>query len=238
MLGNFSFGDYFKAEAIAWAWELVTGVWALPADRLWFTVYTDDDERRGCGTRSAPAPTGSCAFGEKDNFWSMGETGPCGPCSEIHFYLGDDPAGNRPELVNGPGDDTVEIWNLVFMQYDRTASGRSTRCAAVRRHRRRTRAAHRRTPGRAQQLRHRPVRAGHRPHRRARPAALRAGRRARPAFRVIATTPAPARSCSPTASYRPTRDAATCSGGSSGGPCATAASLGFDGCSSPTLCRR
>ena len=123
MLGNFSFGDYFKAEAIAWAWELITGVWALPADRLWFTVYTDDDEAARLWQQVGARPDRVLRFGEKDNFWSMGETGPCGPCSEIHYYLGDDPAGNRPELVNGPGDDTVEIWNLVFMQYDRGASG-------------------------------------------------------------------------------------------------------------------
>ena len=124
MLGNFSFGDYFKAEAIALAWELVTEVWGLPVERLWFTVYTDDDEAADLW-RAAGAPAEHILrFGEKDNFWSMGETGPCGPCSEIHYYQGSDLAGNRAELVNGPGDDTMEIWNLVFMQYDRDATGK------------------------------------------------------------------------------------------------------------------
>lgn len=124
MLGNFSFGDYFKAEAIALAWELVTEVWGLPVERLWFTVYTDDDEAADLW-RTAGAPAEHILrFGEKDNFWSMGETGPCGPCSEIHYYQGFGLDGNRAELVNGPGDDTMEIWNLVFMQYDRDATGK------------------------------------------------------------------------------------------------------------------
>jgi alanyl-tRNA synthetase len=123
MLGNFSFGDYFKAEAIGWAWELVTGVWQLPPDRLWFTVYTDDDDAARLWQEVGARPERILRFGENDNFWSMGETGPCGPCSEIHYYQGKDLRGNRPELVNGPGDDTVEIWNLVFMQYDRSATG-------------------------------------------------------------------------------------------------------------------
>jgi alanyl-tRNA synthetase len=124
MLGNFSFGDYFKAEAIAWAWELVSGVWGLPVDRLWFTVYSDDDEAARLWQQVGARPDRILRFGEKDNFWSMGETGPCGPCSEIHYYQGDDPGGNLADLVNGPGDDTVEIWNLVFMQYDRDPTGR------------------------------------------------------------------------------------------------------------------
>jgi alanyl-tRNA synthetase len=123
MLGNFSFGDYFKAEAIAWAWELVTGVWGLPAERLWFTVYTDDDEAARLWQQVGARRDRVLRFGEQDNFWSMGETGPCGPCSEIHYYQGEDPGGNRAELVNGPGDHTVEIWNLVFMQFDRDPAG-------------------------------------------------------------------------------------------------------------------
>ncbi len=123
MLGNFSFGDYFKREAIAFAWELITEVWGLPVERLWFTVYSDDDEAADLW-RQVGAPAGRILrFGEKDNFWAMGETGPCGPCSEIHYYQGEDLAGNRAELVNGPGDDTIEIWNLVFMQYNRDAAG-------------------------------------------------------------------------------------------------------------------
>ncbi len=123
MLGNFSFGDYFKADAIRFAWELVTQVYGLPVERLWFTVYEDDDESARLWQEVGAAPERILRFGEKDNFWAMGETGPCGPCSEIHYYQRPDLAGNRVELVNGPGDDTVEIWNLVFMQFERDAAG-------------------------------------------------------------------------------------------------------------------
>jgi alanyl-tRNA synthetase len=124
MLGNFSFGDYFKKEAIEFAWELVVDVYGLPVDRLWFTVYTDDDEAAALWEQVGAAPERILRFGEKDNYWSMGETGPCGPCSEIHFDRGRDPfAPGRAELVNGEGDDIIEIWNLVFMQYDRDAGG-------------------------------------------------------------------------------------------------------------------
>jgi len=124
MLGNFSFGDYFKKEAIAFAWELLIDVWQLPLERLWFTVYTDDDEASEMWKAVGVPEERILRFGEKDNFWSMGETGPCGPCSEIHYDLGPDPnAPGRAELVNGEGDAIVEIWNLVFMQYDRNAEG-------------------------------------------------------------------------------------------------------------------
>jgi len=123
MLGNFSFGDYFKADAIAFAWELLVGVYKLPVERLWFTVYTDDDEAARLWEESGAAPDRILRFGEKENFWAMGETGPCGPCSEIHYFQGPDLTANRAELVNGPGDDTVEIWNLVFMQFERDAAG-------------------------------------------------------------------------------------------------------------------
>ncbi len=124
MLGNFSFGDYFKKEAIEFAWELVVDVYGLPVDRLWFTVYTDDDEAAALWEEVGAEPERILRFGEKDNYWSMGETGPCGPCSEIHFDRGRDPfAPGRAELVNGEGDDIIEIWNLVFMQYDRDAGG-------------------------------------------------------------------------------------------------------------------
>jgi alanyl-tRNA synthetase len=123
MLGNFSFGDYFKEDAIAFAWELLTSVYALPTERLWFTVYTDDDEAAALWEKVGAAPERVLRFGEKDNFWAMGETGPCGPCSEIHYFQGKHLRGNRAELVNGPGDETVEIWNLVFMQYERDAAG-------------------------------------------------------------------------------------------------------------------
>ncbi len=124
MLGNFSFGDYFKKEAIEFAWELLVEVWELPLDRLWFTVYTDDDDAARLWQEVGAPADRILRFGEKENFWSMGETGPCGPCSEIHYDRGEDPtAPGRAELVNGPGDDIIEIWNLVFMQYERDAEG-------------------------------------------------------------------------------------------------------------------
>ncbi len=124
MLGNFSFGDYFKKEAIEYAWELVVDVYGLPVDRLWFTVYTDDDDAARLWQEVGAPADRILRFDEKDNYWSMGETGPCGPCSEIHYDRGPDPlAPDRAELVNGEGDDIVEIWNLVFMQFDRDAEG-------------------------------------------------------------------------------------------------------------------
>ncbi|MEP6994296.1 MAG: alanine--tRNA ligase, partial [Acidobacteriota bacterium] len=131
MLGNFSFGDYFKDEAIRFAWELVTNAekgYGLDPERLWATVYTDDDEAFGLWSRHLPASR-ILRFGEKENFWSMGETGPCGPCSELHYYRGPNatsPAANSPDKVNGPGDETLEIWNLVFMQFERDAAGGMT----------------------------------------------------------------------------------------------------------------
>ncbi len=124
MLGNFSFGDYFKRDAIRYAWELLVEVYAMPVERLWFTVYTDDDEAAELWREIGAAPDRILRFGEKDNYWAMGETGPCGPCSEIHFDRGPDPlAADRAELVNGEGDDIIEIWNLVFMQFERNAAG-------------------------------------------------------------------------------------------------------------------
>jgi alanyl-tRNA synthetase len=125
MLGNFSFGDYFKDDAIRFAWELATGRdgYGLDPERLWATVYTDDDEAAQLWERHLPRER-ILRFGEKENFWAMGDTGPCGPCSELHYYQGADLAGNRAELVNGPGDENVEIWNLVFMQFEKDASGR------------------------------------------------------------------------------------------------------------------
>jgi len=123
MLGNFSFGDYFKKDAIAFAWDLLLNVYKLPLNRLWFSVYKDDDDAARLWEEIGASPDRILRFGEKDNFWQMGDTGPCGPCSEIHYYMGedpDDPTKNRADLVNGPGDDTMEIWNLVFMQYERS----------------------------------------------------------------------------------------------------------------------
>src|SRR2546428_1485292 len=129
MLGNFSFGDYFKAGAIEYAWELLTKIWKLDVNRLWFTVFEGgegvpaDDEAAKLWVKAGAAPDRVLRFGKKDNFWSMGDTGPCGPCSEIHYFRGVDLSKNTSALVNGPGDDTMEIWNLVFMQYDRDANG-------------------------------------------------------------------------------------------------------------------
>jgi alanyl-tRNA synthetase len=124
MLGNFSFGDYFKRDAIQYAWDLLVEVYEMPVERLWFTVYTDDDEAAALWEEIGADPERILRFGEKDNYWAMGETGPCGPCSEIHFDRGPDPhAPGRAELVNGEGDDIIEIWNLVFMQFERDAAG-------------------------------------------------------------------------------------------------------------------
>lgn len=123
MLGNFSFGDYFKEEAIRLAWDLLVKDFQLEIDRLWFTVYSDDDDAFDWWKKLGAAPDRILRFGEKENFWAMGETGPCGPCSEIHYFLGDRKSDNRAENINGPGDITMEIWNLVFMQFNRDASG-------------------------------------------------------------------------------------------------------------------
>jgi alanyl-tRNA synthetase len=129
MLGNFSFGDYFKENAIQFAWELIVDVWKLDPERLWFTVFEGDanvpadEEAAALWVKAGAPPERVLRFGKKDNFWSMGDTGPCGPCSEIHYFRGDDLSKNVAALVNGEGDDTMEIWNLVFMQYDRSADG-------------------------------------------------------------------------------------------------------------------
>jgi alanyl-tRNA synthetase len=133
MLGNFSFGDYFKREAVAYCWELLTGDWGLPKDRLKATVFTDDDDAFALWkTIAGMSDDRILRLGEKDNFWAMGDTGPCGPCSEIHFHQGDhlpcaeEQAGRR---CLGPACDCdrwLEIWNLVFMQFNRDASGAMT----------------------------------------------------------------------------------------------------------------
>jgi alanyl-tRNA synthetase len=129
MLGNFSFGDYFKEDAIRFAWELMVDVYGLDPERLWFSIFEGDDkvpaddEAAALWVKVGARPERVLRFGKKDNFWQMGETGPCGPCSEIHYFRGDDLSKNVPELVNGPGDTTMEVWNLVFMQYDRDEDG-------------------------------------------------------------------------------------------------------------------
>jgi alanyl-tRNA synthetase len=131
MLGNFSFGNYFKEDAVKFAWEFLVDVLKLDPARLWFTVYEgdtevppDEDAERFWHQVGAPRER-ILRFGRKDNFWQMGEAGPCGPCSEIHYYMGaspDDPE-NSAANVNGPGDTIMEIWNLVFMQFDRSEVG-------------------------------------------------------------------------------------------------------------------
>ncbi|HEY3170913.1 MAG TPA: alanine--tRNA ligase, partial [Thermoanaerobaculia bacterium] len=125
MLGNFSFGDYFKDEAIRFAWELLTDKekgCGFDAERLWATVFLTDDDAAGLWQRYLPKDR-ILRFGEIENFWAMGDTGPCGPCSEIHYFQGEDLSQNTPDRVNAPGDEIVEIWNLVFMQFDRDSSG-------------------------------------------------------------------------------------------------------------------
>ncbi|MBI1746668.1 MAG: alanine--tRNA ligase [Acidobacteria bacterium] len=128
MLGNFSFGDYFKDQAIAYAWELVTKIYGLPLTRLYVTVYTDDDEAYTFWHRAMGVdPARIFRLGEKDNFWAMGDTGPCGPCSEIHYDLGHSPiADHRDCAFPCECGRYVEIWNLVFMQYERDQQGRLT----------------------------------------------------------------------------------------------------------------
>ena len=122
MLGNWSFGDYYKREAIQWAWELLTEVWKLPKDKLWATVYRDDDEAEALWKEVTDInPTHVLRFDEKDNFWEMGETGPCGPCSEIHFDRTED--GCTPDMVNAGLQEVIELWNLVFIQYNRRGDG-------------------------------------------------------------------------------------------------------------------
>jgi len=132
MLGNFSFGDYFKEDAIRYAWELLTDVYGLEPDRLWVTVYETDDEAYDIWTKDIQVPTervirigdkpGGARF-ESDNFWAMGDTGPCGPCTEIFYDHGAGVEGGPPGSAEEDGDRYIEIWNLVFMQFDRVADG-------------------------------------------------------------------------------------------------------------------
>ncbi|MBT5876803.1 MAG: alanine--tRNA ligase [Candidatus Latescibacteria bacterium] len=129
MLGNWSFGDYYKRETITWAWELLTDVWQIPSERLWATVYRDDDEAEELWLECTDIdPAQVLRFDEKDNFWEMGETGPCGPCSEIHYDYGADRCAlqNDPDHRCGVNADCgrfMEIWNLVFIQYNRDRAG-------------------------------------------------------------------------------------------------------------------
>jgi alanyl-tRNA synthetase len=122
MLGNWSFGDYYKKEAIIWAWELLTKVWGLDKNRLWVTYYKDDEETSKLWAESTDIDhTHILKFDAKDNFWEMGDTGPCGPCSEIHYDFTAD--GCKAEDVNAGNPDVMEIWNLVFIQYNRDSNG-------------------------------------------------------------------------------------------------------------------
>ena len=122
MLGNFSFGDYFKEDAIRFGWEFLTQTVGLDKDRMWVTVFREDDEADRLWKKMGVSPSRIVRCGEKDNFWQMGDTGPCGPCSELHFDQGPSvPGDDRP---NGEGDRVIEIWNLVFMQFNRDAPGR------------------------------------------------------------------------------------------------------------------
>ncbi|HRQ48495.1 MAG TPA: alanine--tRNA ligase [Rhodocyclaceae bacterium] len=131
MLGNFSFGDYFKREAIAYAWELLTAVYRLPADRLWVTVYAEDEEAYGIWTREIGVPAervirigdNKGARYASDNFWMMGDTGPCGPCTEIFYDHGPEIWGGPPGSPEEDGDRYIEIWNVVFMQFNRDDKG-------------------------------------------------------------------------------------------------------------------
>ncbi len=124
MLGNFSFGDYFKREGIHFAWNYITGTLEIPKDRLWVTVYTDDDEAERIWVEEIGVdPTRCTRLGEKSNFWAMGDTGPCGPCSEVFYDHGPEIPGGPPGTPDEDGDRYVEIWNLVFMQYNRGSDG-------------------------------------------------------------------------------------------------------------------
>jgi alanyl-tRNA synthetase len=129
MLGNWSFGDYYKKEAITWAWELITGVWRLPKDRLYATVHRDDHEARELWLSQTDIDPSHVEYhGDKDNFWEMGNTGPCGPCSEIHYDRGPEYCNRQGEpghvcRVNGDCHRYIELWNLVFIQYNRIDDG-------------------------------------------------------------------------------------------------------------------
>jgi alanyl-tRNA synthetase len=127
MLGNFSFGDYFKKDAIHFAWEFLTNTLKLPKEKLWVTVFETDDEAAAIWQNEIGIPAERIVrLGEKSNFWSMGDTGPCGPCTEIFYDHGTDIAGGPPGSPDEDGDRYIEIWNIVFMQYNRTADGKMT----------------------------------------------------------------------------------------------------------------
>ena len=124
MLGNFSFGDYFKEDAILFAWELLTQRYKISPEKLWITVHESDDESEDIWINKVGVdPARVSRLDDEENFWTMGDTGPCGPCSEIYYDHGDHLEGDPPKLGNEPGDRFVEIWNLVFTQFDRSKDG-------------------------------------------------------------------------------------------------------------------
>ena len=124
MLGNFSFGDYFKKETIEFAWDLLTNKYSLPKDRLWVTVFKDDDESESIWKEDIGMPSDRISrLDKEDNFWTMGDTGPCGPCSEIFYDHGSEFKGSPPAKGSDPGDRFIEFWNLVFTQFDRSQDG-------------------------------------------------------------------------------------------------------------------
>jgi alanyl-tRNA synthetase len=129
MLGNFSFGDYFKKEAIEWGWDLLIHEWGLPAEKMWITIYLDDDDAFHLWRKIGIPEDRIVRLGKKDNFWEMGNTGPCGPCSEIHIDLGQsmcdkqDVPGHKC-AVNAGCSRFIELWNLVFIQYNRDDEGK------------------------------------------------------------------------------------------------------------------
>ena len=122
MLGNFSFGNYFKEEAMDYAWEFLTEVIKLPVDKLWVTVHESDDEAEKLWQKHVPLER-ILRLGDADNFWSMGDTGPCGPCSEIFYDQGHEHFSGEEDYLGGEGDRFLEIWNLVFMQYEVKVAG-------------------------------------------------------------------------------------------------------------------
>lgn len=127
MLGNFSFGDYFKKEAIKYAWEFLTGEMKLSKSRLWVTIFEEDDDAGDLWSKNTDVLPGRILkLGAEENFWAMGDTGPCGPCSEIHYYLGDDESAQSEAGFRKDDGSYLEIWNLVFMQFDRSADGTLT----------------------------------------------------------------------------------------------------------------
>ena len=179
MLGNFSFGDYFKDRAIELAWNLITKEFGLPVDRLMVTVYVDDDQAFNLWKKIAGLPDSKIVrIAGSDNFWQMGDTGPCGPCSEIFYDHGAHIPGGPPGSPDADGDRFIEIWNLVFMQFEQQAPGQAHRPAeALDRHRHGARAHRRGAAGHARQLQDRPVRRDHHAHRRPRPASMPTARR-------------------------------------------------------------